>query len=313
MAHLLGTCAVLLMVANAVTLHAATISQIQSHKKSASSVDSGAEAASLHKADAAELKTSFMRKSPFSEKNGTAHKVDMDVYYETRCPGCLLFLNQTLEPLWRNKNNSDIFNINLYTYGNGMTVPTVNISEGYKFWHPESTGDGWNTVQICQHGSDECMGNLVQVCAKNLTDHEKHMNLVFCMSASTIAGYGVEKSTYECMDQVGIDKNKIRDCVTSPHGNNLLNEVGEFTAKLQGRTGTPWVMVGGEHVADEVLMNSTLLLQSVCKHVQNVPVPCAPFHGAPEPSSQPDSEPADPDFVVLEDMQAQDLIKVSDV
>jgi hypothetical protein len=292
MTRLLGMCAVLL-AGKAMILQAAAVSQTHSHK-------------------------SIVRKSPYSEEKKetnvtAANKVDIDVYYETRCPGCLLFLNQTLEPLWRQKKYSDIFNVNLYTYGNGMTVPAANISEGYKFWHPESTAEGWNSVQICQHGSDECLGNLVQVCAKNLTDHEKHMNLVFCMTANTIAGYGVEKATYECMDQAGIDKTKVRDCVTSPEGNNLLTAVGDKTHNLKGRTGTPWVIVGGEHVANEVLMNSTLLLQSVCKQASNVPVPCSPFHDAPDSSSQQPAEPADPDFTVLKDMNEEDLLKVSQV
>lgn len=313
MNRLLGLWAVLLVVVQAVT-----VSQTESQPKSVSAVVSAsAETLGMRKAAADDSKPSFMslvRKPDSDNKNTTApQKVDIDVYYETRCPGCLLFLNRTLEPLWRKRNLREVFNINMYTYGNGMTVPVANISDGYKFWHPDSTGKGWKNVQICQHGNDECLGNLVQVCVKNITDHEKHMDLIFCMTASTIAGYGVEKSTYECMEKVGIDKDKVRDCVTSPRGDELVTAAGAQTRTLKGRLGTPWVLVGGQHVADNILMNSTLLLQSVCQHVNNAPVPCAPFHNMPQPTAQKEAEPADPDFTVLQDVEAADLLKVSKV
>jgi len=238
-----------------------------------------------------------------------AKSVNMDVYYETRCPGCLLFINQTLEPLWRNKDLKGVLNVTMYTYGNGITIPTANVSEGYKFWHPETTGKGWDNVQICQHGSDECLGNLVQVCAKDIADNDKYMELIFCMAATTIAGYGEEKSTYECMQKADIDHDKVKECVTSPHGNNLVTEAGRQTHLLKSREGTPWVMVAGTHVENDLLVNSTLLLQSLCSHVGDVPLPCAPWKKAAPAAPAKAAAPSDDgdDFQVFE----KDLIKVS--
>merc|ERR1711971_276387 len=109
---------------------------------------------------------------------------------------------------------------------------------------------------------------------------------------------------------MGIDKDKLRDCATSPKGNHLLTAAGDTTNNLKGLRGTPWMMVGGRHVQDPVLLNSTLLLQSVCSIAKNVPVPCSPFQNMPDaPAEEPAPEPATPDFTMLEDMD--DLLKIS--
>jgi len=249
--------------------------------------------------------------SSASDAANPAKSVNIDVYYETMCPGCLLFLNRTLEPLWRNKELYSSLNITLYTYGNGMTVPVADISEGYKFWHPETTGTGFDNVQICQHGSDECLGNLVQNCAKDVAGKEKHMELIFCMAASTIQGNGMEKGTFECMKSAGIDHDKVKECVNSPRGNQLATEAGQQTKLLKDRQGTPWVMIANEHVHDELLMNGTLLMQAVCSHVGNVPVPCTPFTSQPlQKASAPPQPTGDGDDFQVFEKEAAELIKV---
>merc|ERR1719424_1983418 len=124
-----------------------------------------------------------------------------------------------------------------------MTIPKAQISDGYKFWHPDTTGAGWDDVQVCQHGSDECLGNMVQLCAKDLGDNDKYMELVFCMSATTIKGYSVEKSSYECMEKAQIDTAMVKACAQGPTGNRLMTAAGIQTAALKDRLGTPRVMI----------------------------------------------------------------------
>jgi len=228
---------------------------------------------------------------PAPAAKNASNKVTIDVYYETKCPGCIMFINSTLEPLWRTAGIKDLVQISLFTYGNGMTIPVKNISEGYKFWHPDTTGAGYDNVHICQHGNDECFGNLVQVCAKDIAEQDKYMELVFCMTATTMQGYSMEKSSYDCMHKADINPDAIKGCVRGPKGNELMTKTGEKTNELQGRLGTPWVMIQGAHAADDLMMNSTLLLQAVCGHVGNVPVPCAAFKNAPAPAPKA-AEPA---------------------
>lgn len=244
----------------------------------------------------------------------TGKPVSIEVYYETRCPGCVMFINQTLEPLWRHTGLTGVLNISMYTYGNGMTVPVANISDGYRFWHEDTTGKAWKDVQICQHGSDECLGNLVQVCTKDVASNAKYMELIFCMAATTIQGYSTEKSTFDCMVKAGVDTKKVKTCVRSPRGNQLMTDVGKLTNAVQGRLGTPWVMIQGQHAADNLLQNSTLLLQSICTHANNVPGPCSAFKAVAPPTA-PSPTPSDggggDDFQVFNSIQDKTLLKVS--
>lgn len=241
--------------------------------------------------------------------------VSIEVYYETRCPGCMEFFNKTLETLWRNAGMKKTLNISMIAFGNAELVPTAQISEGYKTFHKDTTGTGFDYVQVCQHGPEECFGNLVEVCAKDIAhtaaallqdseekekEHDKYMNLIFCMSSKTLAGFGAENAAYECLEETGINKHKVRECVQGPRGNKLIAEAGQQTLALKEKKGTPWVVINGVHARDKVLMDETLLTKAVCSHVCNAPEPCAPFVG-----SQGDVTPAEtplkeePDFEVL--------------
>ena len=61
-----------------------------------------------------------------------AKAVAINLYYETRCPDCVEFINQTLRPLWNNKDIRPHLNITMNPYGNAMSIPVAKVSEGYK-------------------------------------------------------------------------------------------------------------------------------------------------------------------------------------
>lgn len=238
----------------------------------------------------------------------TKGPVSINLYYETRCPDCIEFINGTLAPLWRTKSLQGLLNVTMNPYGNAMSVPTVNVSEGYKFFHPETTGAGWDYVHICQHGTDECFGNLVQACAIKNTEQSKYMELILCMAAKP--DWGIEKASYECMTSAGIDPKPIKECASSPVGNKLMAEFGLETGKVQGRTGTPWVMVDGIN-----LPNVADLLKTACGKLGNGPEDCAPFgktqsQDAPSPAAPA----ADDTFTVLPEIKKnmkKELVQIS--
>lgn len=217
--------------------------------------------------------------------------VSINLYYETRCPDCIMFINQTLEPLWRTKGLDKHLNITLNPYGNAMSIPVANVSEGYKFFHPGKTGAGWDYVHICQHGTDECFGNLIQACAIKKVPQDQYMELVFCMASKP--NWGIEKSSYECLLNAKIDPKPIKECATSPEGNKMMAEFGKLTGAVQGRQGTPWVMIDGVNLA-----NVTNLLGAACGKLGNGPEACAPFAKSKQ---QPDSAAQPP---------AQDIFQV---
>lgn len=235
-----------------------------------------------------------------ADKNATsaapAKTVNINLYYETRCPDCIEFINGTLAPLWRNKEMRPHLNITMNPYGNAMSLPVANVSEGYKFWHPETTSDGWEYVHICQHGTDECLGNLIQACAISIAKQDQYMELVLCMADKP--RWSIEKASYDCMHQHGIDHHTVQECVNSPQGNKLFADFGQATQAVPGRKGTPWVLINGA-----TLGNVTDLMQTVCSHVmveENGPTSCKPFAKAAAAASAPKAHGgADGDFTVL--------------
>jgi hypothetical protein len=197
-------------------------------------------------------------------------KLKVELYYESRCPDCVLFINNSLAPIWQNKDLNPHIELTMNPYGNAMTVPISQISEGYFFWHPERK-TGWDYVHICQHGGEECFANTIQACAISKLPQEKHMELILCMES--LPEWGIEKASYECMEKLSVDKNKIRSCANGPEGNKILAELGKKTQQVPGRTGTPWLMVNGQH-----LENPTNLLKTVCAHVgPESSTSCKPF------------------------------------
>lgn len=232
----------------------------------------------------------------YQGENVTAGKVvNVHLFYETKCPDCIEFINGTLAPMWRNKEMKGFLNITMNPYGNAMSLPVANVSTGYKWWHPVTSQGEWSYVHLCQHGVDECLGNLIQTCAISLTNQENYMEFVFCMAEKP--NWSIEKSSYECMTQHNIDHDQVKDCVESPQGNKLFADYGKITGAVQGRQGTPWVLINGKS-----LDNPAELEKTVCTHVMvqdpSGPETCLPYLKAAASKDSGAPAPSD-DFTVL--------------
>jgi len=235
--------------------------------------------------------------------------ININLYYETRCPDCVQFINETLAVMWENTDLRPHLNITMNPYGNAMSLPLANVSEGYKFWHADKTGQGWDWVHICQHGNDECLGNTIQACAISMVEQEKYMDLITCMAGKP--DWGIEKASYECMTAANIDHQRIQACAMSPVGNKLMADLGKQTEAVQGRLGTPWVLVDGTN-----LNNVTDLMRTVCTHVgDDGPASCSPFKST-NPAEQPKNdkpaqEGGDGDFTVLQALKKNEFALLS--
>jgi interferon gamma-inducible protein 30 len=73
-------------------------------------------------------------------------KVNFTLYYETLCPDCRQFMSSQLWPAYQ--SILDIVNITLVPYGNAHETyqPATQL---YTF--------------VCQHGDQECLGNIIHV------------------------------------------------------------------------------------------------------------------------------------------------------
>jgi interferon gamma-inducible protein 30 len=178
-----------------------------------------------------------------------ARKIPVEIYYETQCPFCHVFLNTTLRLMWDDKKLRELIDLKLYPFGNAAYLTKEMVSRGYHFWHPQAS----YPLLMCQHGESECLGNSIHACAMDvLQDSAKYVPFIICMSAFE-PGTGMELSSYECGKQLGIDMSNIKACVNSKRGVNLINAVGNATL-ASNITHVPYVTVDGKHTENDTLL-----------------------------------------------------------
>jgi len=182
-------------------------------------------------------------------------RVHLALYYESLCPDCKVFITNQLWPTY-NKISS-IIDLDLVPYGNAQE---------------RQDGDTW--VFTCQHGPQECLGNLIETCAIEVCGGVNvSFPFIACMEMSHES---INKSATQCAKQHGVDLSTVLDCVVSPVGNRLEHEMGVKTDKLDPpHSSVPWVTLNGEHTDDIEERAESDLLGLVCDTYKGPDVPKA--------------------------------------
>ncbi|RVE60975.1 hypothetical protein OJAV_G00165970 [Oryzias javanicus] len=191
--------------------------------------------------------------SNMSKSHVTAEPVQVGLYYESLCPGCRAFLVEMLFPTWNLLN--DIMSVNLVPYGNAQEK-----TEGTKY------------VFECQHGEDECLGNMIETCLLNMT--EMAFQIIYCMESSTDVLGSVESCLKVYDPQLSMDK--LNSCSKGDLGNQLMHQNALQTASLKPpHQYVPWVTINGEHSDDLQQKATTSLFSLVCSMYKgSKPVAC---------------------------------------
>jgi len=206
-----------------------------------------------------------------------AEKVVVEFYGEALWPACRSFVTGPLNQTLTADGVFDILDYRFYPWGNAFyntsSCPYKSYShDGIHCWlnhcggkTPES--DCFDGVPNCQHGSQECLENLVEACAKYEYPDDVYKVSVFA--------WCVEKSTSmdisKCAGLAGLDADKISSCVRGSDGIAANQAVAKATAALiPAHTGTPWVLVNGKQLG-----NTYGLLSTVCKeYAGDAPIGC---------------------------------------
>jgi len=184
----------------------------------------------------------------------------VDIYYETRCPFSLEFINTTLREAWEDQELWKHIDVKLHPFGNAHMIEEKKISEGFHFWHPH----GNYPIIICQHDDMECLGNRLQACAIDLLeDSSKYIPFVICMSSYGIAA-GLELTSFECGKKHGVDMDKIKACTDSKKGHDLAMTAGRSTVTANV-SHVPWLTVNGNHTTNDTLLAPVCDLLSEAK------------------------------------------------
>ncbi|CAF1535517.1 unnamed protein product, partial [Didymodactylos carnosus] len=160
-------------------------------------------------------------------------KVNVTLYYETLCPFCRQFISAQVSPAYQ--TILDIINITLVPYGNA-----------HETYQPETQLYQY----VCQHGADECLGNLIH-------------GFINCTESST----GDMKSVaIQCAEKTKINYTTIDACTKSKLGNQLQHAYAVQTENLQPpHKYVPWITINDQHTEDMQEQAQKDLIKFVCQ------------------------------------------------
>lgn len=186
-------------------------------------------------------------------KSHKSSPVSVTLYYESLCPGCRAFFVLQLFPTWLMLH--DIMNVTLVPYGNARET-----KKGQK-WEFE-----------CQHGEEECKGNLIEACLIHLLEYN-YFPIIFCMES----GINVVQNLPQCLKVYAPDYplSNITACVNGDLGNQLMHLNAKLTDGLDPpHKYVPWIVING---------NSTDALQERA-HDSLFSLVCSLYTGEPHPA-----------------------------
>lgn len=175
----------------------------------------------------------------------TASKVGIALYYESMCGGCRQFIRDQFYPTYQKVGA--IMDVTLVPYGNAQET---------------RYGSQWKFN--CQHGPEECVGNLIETCAISILKNTSvYFPFIHCLELSI--GYSPLPEAKQCASSLGIDFDPIDKCQSGPEGNALEHAMAQKTDALYPRHQyVPWITLNGKHT-DEIQNEATFnLLKLVC-------------------------------------------------
>ncbi|CAH1773968.1 unnamed protein product [Owenia fusiformis] len=192
--------------------------------------------------------------------NDKAKPVNVTLYYESLCPGCRAFITQQLFPAF-NKIRK-IMNVTLIPYGNA---------------HEKQSGDKW--VFTCQHGVEECIGNIIESCTIHIVQNiSAYFPFIDCIEKSKELPRNIAN---KCARQHNLEKvyPDIEKCANGPVGDMVEHSMAILTEGLKPpHKYTPWIVVNGMHtdtIQEEAQRN---LIKFVCKTYKGTkPSECMQF------------------------------------
>ena len=187
--------------------------------------------------------------------SSTAQRVNFTLYFESLCGGCRDFIKTQYYPTF--KLIGSIMNVHLVPYGNA-----------------QETQEGGKWVYYCQHGEEECIGNLIETCSMYLNPNASvYFPFIHCIETSSL---NPRTAAPSCAQQYGLDYSKIQSCASGDLGNSLQHEMALKTQALNPpHTYVPWVTLEGVH-NDDIQNKAEFNLLGLI---------CAAYEGSPKPQA----------------------------
>lgn len=179
--------------------------------------------------------------------------VQLDLFYEALCPDCTGFVTSQLYPTWKALRRHGIFSVSLYPFGNAKETLLPNGTYQY----------------TCQHGEDECKGNLLEACIikKANFDANAYMSTIACIEDEVMSGENIEDAVNMCLRfYMPMKSNSwVNECANGPEGARLMHKIAVRTNGLNPKhTYVPWLLLNGIHTEEYDNEATTNLMGLVC-------------------------------------------------
>ena len=187
-----------------------------------------------------------------------ANTVSVELYYESQCPYCREFITGSLNKAYSADGLQQAINLTLVPFGNALE--SQDSSGAYHY--------------TCEHGVEECVGNLWAGCViDQVKDASKYFPVLECMEES---GDNFETVVPQCVKKFGFDADAIATCATSQHGIAVQHENAVKTGALSpAHHYVPWIVINGQHNEDTQGEAQENLLSVVCGLLSTKPAGCS--------------------------------------
>jgi len=203
--------------------------------------------------------------------------VKVTAFVESGCPICQGFDVGALNDTYHAAGVPDIIDLDYVVFGNayyatqkGCQNDEYDKTNGMKCWIGKCGGCGDNCDAscfsgdiLCQHGSDECTGNVIENCANHIAPSKNLVPFVVCMSQNVGDHCSTcVKDAPTCAKEAGIDWTELNSCINNATlSKSLIVASAKKTADYGvSRAGVPWIVVDGNVLSDPSVFKS-----SVCK------------------------------------------------
>ena len=130
----------------------------------------------------------------------------IQVYTESLCPDCVNFITKSFKDFYEKVKKPNLLDIEFIPFGNAKEVYNISTKK-YDF--------------TCQHGENECYGNLVETCVIQILGRVKSYSAIICIE-SNFAKYdkNFDKTLEYCLSN---DEKSINEEATLVQDNSKIN------------------------------------------------------------------------------------------
>jgi interferon gamma-inducible protein 30 len=187
------------------------------------------------------MKLKFLLFSSFLLTLISSQSPYITIYIESLCPDCTEFISNSFKEFY-NLNITNLATIDFIPFGNANETYNET-TELYEF--------------SCQHGENECFGNIIETCAINIMGKYLSSGLLICIEENIFeSGEDFEKVLKNCTNDEELS-NQILSCTGDKTGNTWEHHMAQ---KTEAHDYVPWVIVDGIHDVDaenKILNNLT--------------------------------------------------------